>query len=220
MIQPETFVDRRGADDQRGRPRVRKPELHEDAAQDRDGRDRHGHREEQLEAEQRHGLGQPRVKPRRREIAHHERNRDAEQADPNDGPAVASQVPVELELEPDLKHQEDQADLSESREDRAGRGMEEPVHEFREDRPQQARPEEQARKDLAGYVGLGQPPNDPGHDARRDEDRDELVQEPKRDLLGAGADGRLLTAGRDTGVRDDERRGAERGQDEQPEHRG
>ena len=60
--------------------------------------------------------------PTRREIAHHERNCDAQEADHDDGSVFAAQVTVELELEPNLEHEEDQADLSEPGEDRARRG--------------------------------------------------------------------------------------------------
>ena len=49
-------VDRRGADREGGRPRVRETELHEDAAEYGDRGDRHRDSEEELEAEQRHGL--------------------------------------------------------------------------------------------------------------------------------------------------------------------
>ena len=169
---------------------MRQPEFHEDATQDRDGGDRHGNREEQLETEQGHGLGQPRVKPWRREIAHHERNCDAQQADHDDGSAVAAQVTVELELEPNLEHEEDQSDLSEPGENRARRGMEEPVHESREERPEQAGTEQEARKDLTGHVGLTQATNEPGHDACCHQNRDELIQQAERDLLSARPDGR------------------------------
>ena len=81
------------------------------------------------------------TKPRRREVTHHERHHDADEADDDDGPAVAAQVPVELELEPDLEHQEYQADLGEPGKDGARGGMEQPAHEFRKENPEEAGPE-------------------------------------------------------------------------------
>ena len=160
------------------------------------------------------------MKPWRREIAHHERNCDAQQADDDDGSAVAAQVTVELELEPNLEHEEDQSDLSEPGENRARRGMEEPVHESREERPEQAGTEQEARKDLTGHVGLTQATNEPGHDACCHQNRDELIQQAERDLLSARPDGRLLTAGRGMNREGEKCRDAESDEDGLPEHRG
>jgi hypothetical protein len=87
------------------------------------------------------------------------------------------------------------------------------VHEPRKDSPEEAGPEQEAREDLTGHIGLTQATHDPGHDPGCHEDREELVEEAERDLLGARPDGRLLPTGLSMDVGADEHRGAERGQD-------
>lgn len=52
---------------------------------------------------------------------------------------------------------------------------------------QQAGPEQKARQHLAGHGGETEGPDDPGHDLRGDEDRDELVEQMEGDLLGTGS---------------------------------
>ena len=198
-------VDRRGAYGERRRPRVREPELHEDAAKDRNRGDRHGHREEQLEAEQWHGLGQPRVEPRRREIAHRKGDRESDQADENDRSPISAQVPLEFELETDLEHQEDQTDLGQTGEDRAGRSRKQLVHEVREEGTEQAGSQQETGEDLAGYVGLAESAHDHGDEPCREEDHDELIEQAKRDLLRACAD-RGFRAGRGARELRDDRR--------------
>ncbi len=98
--------------------------------------------------------------------------------------------------------------------------MEEPVHESREERPEQAGTEEEARKDLTGHVGLAQATNEPGHDARCHQNRDELIQQAERDLLSARSDGRPLTIRRGMNRNGEKCRDAESHQDGVAEHRG
>ena len=176
------IADGRGADRERRRPRVRETELHEDAAEDGDRRDRHGDREEEREAEQWHGLRQSRMEPRRGEIAHREGDRESDRADEDDRSAMAGQMPLELELQPDLEHQEDQSDLGQTGEDRAGRGGKELVHEAREKGAEQARSQQETGQDLAGHVGLAEPAHDRGHEPGREEDHDELIEQAEGDL--------------------------------------
>src|SRR6185503_2006489 len=126
-------ADRGGADREGGGPRMRQSELHEDAAQDGNGGDRHGHGEEELKAEERDRLQEPRVEPRRRAIPEREGNREREHTDEDDRSTVAAQMAMEFELEPDLEHQEDQADLGDAGEDRTGRRGKQLGHEARED---------------------------------------------------------------------------------------
>ena len=112
---------------------------------------------------------------------------------------VSAQMPLELELEADLEHQEDETDLGQAREDGGGRGGKQGVHEVREERSEQARPQEHAGEDLTGHIGLAEPAHDRGHEPCREEDHDELVEQPECDLLRAAPDGGVR-AGR--GARD------------------
>jgi hypothetical protein len=96
-------------------------------------------------------------------------------------------VAPELELEADLEQQEDQSDLGQTREDRAGRYRKQRVYEAREQGAEKARPKQDTGEDLARHVGLTEPPHERGDEPGREEDHDQLIQKLERDLFGASA---------------------------------
>src|SRR4029450_11688198 len=121
----------------------------EDEGEDGYGGERQGDGEEELKAEEGDRLQEPRVEPRRRAIPEREGNREREHTDEDDRSPVAAQMAAEFELETDLEHQEDQADLGDASEDRTGRRGKQLGHEAREDCSEHARPEQDAGQDLA-----------------------------------------------------------------------
>ena len=111
------------------------------------------------------------MEPRRRKVAQREGDREADQADDDDRSAASAQVPRELELEADLEHQEDQADLGQAGEDRTGGGRKQRVHEIRREGSEQAGPEQEAGEDLPRHVGLPESPYDRRHEPCRESPR-------------------------------------------------
>src|SRR6185436_2106649 len=99
---------------------------------------------------------------------------------------------LEVKLQSDLEHEEDEADLREPYENRRRLRDENLAHEVRCEGPEETGPQEKAGQDLPGHVRLAETPYDPSHDPGRRQDCDELKQKVEHQMLRLSADGGFL----------------------------
>src|SRR5438445_446258 len=176
----EGVVEGRGGDRGEAHPRAREPRVHEDAAHDRDRRDRDGGGEVEPEGRQRGASRRERV-----EVAPHGEARREGDDDTGGGHGGGglrrADEPVERELEANQEHEEDQPDLREGGEDRRRLPREE-----RGDRPRIQVAEDGGAKDnpaqdLADHGRLSGEAEDPARDAGGgDDDREIRAEEEER----------------------------------------
>src|SRR5437879_3654170 len=180
----EGVVEGRGRDRRYAHPRAREPRVHEDAAHDRDRRDRDGGGEEEPEGRRRGASRRERV-----EVAPHGEARREGDDDTGGGHGGGglrrADEPVERELEANQEHEEDQPDLREGGEDRRRLPREE-----RGDRPwiqvaEDGGAKDDPAQDLADDGRLSGEAEDPARDAGGgDDDREIRAEEEERLLNG------------------------------------